>query len=105
MKHVNAFPSILRLLLTLSLLDELSDKHGSLHNVKGIKFHRVIDNMELELTVEDFWVRLNYQTVHLLDFAPLVDWEKNVSQPIFQVCLDLYGFLMLAGQLRATVSL
>jgi len=105
MKHVSAFPSILRLLLTRALLDELSDKHGSLHNLRGIKFHRVIDNAELDLTIEDFWVHLNYQMVHLLDFAPLIDWEKNVSQPIFQVCLDLYGFLTRAGQLRATVSL
>jgi len=105
MKHVNAFPSILRLLLTRALLDDLSDKHGALHNLKGIRFHRVIDNAELELTVEDFWVHLNYQMVHLLDFAPLIDWEKNVSQPIFQVCLDLYGFLTRAGQLRATISL
>jgi len=105
MKHISAFPSILRLLLARVLLDELSDKHGSLHNLKGIKFHRVIDNMELELTMEDFWVHLNYQMVHLLDFAPLIDWEKNVSQPIFQVCLELYNFLTRAGQLRATVSL
>jgi len=48
---------------------------------------------------------MNYQMVHLLDFAPLIDWEKNVSQPIFQVCLDLYGFLTRAGQLRATITL
>jgi len=105
MKHINAFPSILRLLLTRALLDELSDKHASLQNLKSIRFHRVIDNAELELTVEDFWVHLNYQMIHLLDFAPLIDWEKNVSQPIFQVCLDLYGFLTRAGQLRATVSM
>lgn len=76
-----------------------------LHNLRGINFQRVIDNAELDLTIEDFWVHLNYQMVHLLDFAPLIDWEKNVSQPIFQVCLDLCGFLTRTGQLRATVSL
>mmetsp|Transcript_6346 Transcript_6346/g.11775 ORF Transcript_6346/g.11775 Transcript_6346/m.11775 type:complete len:326 (-) Transcript_6346:403-1380(-) len=105
MKHVSAFPSILRLLLTWGLLDELSEKLVSLHELKGIRFHRVIDNEFLELTTEEFWVHLNYQMVHLLDFAPTADWERNVSQTVFQVCLGLYDFLTRAGQLRATVSL
>lgn len=105
MKHIEAFPSILRLLLTWQMTDELQSKLGSLDQLAGIKFHRVIDNKGLELDAEELWVQLNYQMVHLLDFAPTADWAENVSMTIFQVCLGLYDFLNKAGQMRATVKL
>jgi len=104
MKHVEAFPSILRLLLSWQVMDDLQNKLGSLDKLDGIKFHRVIDNKELELDAEEFWVQLNYQMIHFLDFVPTADWEKNVSMTIFQACLGLYDFLTKAGQMRATVS-
>eukprot|EP00932_Pfiesteria_piscicida_P006869 SRR837773.16840.p3 GENE.SRR837773.16840~~SRR837773.16840.p3 ORF type:complete len:207 (+),score=91.91 SRR837773.16840:96-623(+) len=103
MKHVEAFPSVLRLLLSWRLLEELTPKVGSLSKLKSIKFHRVIDNMDLEMNMEDFWVQLNYQMIHFLDFAPTADWEHGVSQTVFQGCLRLYDFLNKAGQLRAKV--
>mmetsp|Transcript_130523 Transcript_130523/g.325610 ORF Transcript_130523/g.325610 Transcript_130523/m.325610 type:complete len:330 (-) Transcript_130523:214-1203(-) len=104
MKHIESFPSILRLLLSWQLLPELQAKIGSLDKFEGIKFHRVIDNQELELDAEEFWVQLNYQMIHFLDFVPTADWEKNVSMTIFQGCLALYDFLTQAGQMRVTVS-
>jgi len=103
MKHIEAFPSILRLLLSWKMMDELQGKLGSVDKLKGIKFHRVIDNKELELDAEEFWVQLNYQMIHFLDFVPTADWEKNVSMTIFQACLGLYDFLTKAGQMRASV--
>jgi len=105
MKHVEAFPSVLRLLLSWQLTDELQSKLGALDNLEGIKFHRVIDNQELQLNAEEFWVQLNYQMIHLLDFAPTADWESGVGMTVFQVCLGLYDFLTRAGRLEAKVTL
>jgi len=104
MKHTEAFPSILRLILSWKLLDELAGKLGSLDKLKSIKFHRVIDNQDLELDAEEFWVQMNYQMIHLLDFAPTADWESG-APVVFQCCLGVYDFLTKAGQLRATVAI
>merc|ERR1712217_269147 len=105
MKHVESFPSVLRLLLTWELLGELEQKMGSLDRLRSIKFHRVIDNQDLELDAEELWGQLNYQMIHLLGFVPTADWGAGVHMTVFQVCLGLYSFLTRAGQLRAKVAM
>ena len=63
MAQVQAFPSILRLLVHGPLLDELA--HLSATDVHLIRFHRVLDNVLLELSMPQFWQALNYQLIHV----------------------------------------
>ncbi|CAJ1344891.1 unnamed protein product, partial [Effrenium voratum] len=78
-KHIEAFPSILRLMFHFDFIQELENtgaaKVGETFN--GLKFHRVIDNKSLFLDAESFWVQMNYQLMHLLDFLPIADWSTR----------------------------
>lgn len=105
MKQVEAFPSLLRLLVAGQLISELRSCLGNIHKLKRVSFSRVLDNKALELDAEEFWVQLNYQVVHLIDFLPTAEWQSRVSEPLFQVFLELRSFLTAAGQLQATVDL
>jgi len=105
MRHIEAFPSMLRLLIGGGLLQELRASRGQLERLDKITMRRVIDNKEIEIDAETFWTQLNYHIVHFLDFLPVADWPSRTSEPAFQLFLDLRSFLTSAGQLRATVEL
>lgn len=106
MKHIGAFPTVLRLILCNELLAELTAKASSLNTLRSVRFKRVIDNQDLELTAEDFWVQLNYQMIHLLDFLPVDQWKQRAALPAAGMsCMDLYNFLVQVGRLRASVQL
>jgi hypothetical protein len=48
MRHIAAFPSILRLLASYALVDELAVTDGDkLRTIERIDFHRVIDNKKV----------------------------------------------------------
>lgn len=101
--HVEAFPSVLRLLAEGSLLDQLTDKIDSLGELKQLSFHRVLDNVLVTMDAESFWIHLNYQLMHLLDFLPVACWGVNWDEPMMQIFLNLYQFLWNAGKLEAHV--
>jgi len=103
--HVQAFPSILRLLHTFTLQEALRSKMGELDRLKGISFHRVIDNKWISITAEQLWVQLNYQLIHELDFLPLANWSETVSSGSFQSLRVLHQLLAQAGRLEASVDL
>ena len=74
--------------------------------VARVAFHRVIDNAPLELDAEQLWVALNFQLVHLLDFLPVVDWEKELARDLFLFNFAaLYKLLEQRGRLDARVDL
>eukprot|EP00928_Gymnodinium_smaydae_P057733 TRINITY_DN40957_c0_g1_i1.p1 TRINITY_DN40957_c0_g1~~TRINITY_DN40957_c0_g1_i1.p1 ORF type:complete len:340 (+),score=58.36 TRINITY_DN40957_c0_g1_i1:195-1214(+) len=104
MKHIESFPSILRLLLTFDLLKELESKVDSLDNLRSIKFHRVLDNKDLQLDAEEFWVHLNYQLIRFIDFLPPTDWNSQASFSIFQIFLRLRALLSRAGKLKVNIA-
>ncbi|CAE6914870.1 Tmod2 [Symbiodinium natans] len=105
MKHIEAFPSILRLLYHGPLMDELlADAETLPKTLQSISFHRVIDNEPLTLTAEEFWVALNYQLMHQLDFLPAANWAEAVDEPFFAFFLGVYEFLTRAGKLEAEVD-
>merc|ERR1712072_1242301 len=101
--HVEAFPSVLRLLAEGSLLDQLTDKVDSLGKLQQLSFHRVLDNALVTMDAENFWIQLNYQLMHLLDFLPVACWGVNWDEPMMQIFLNLYQFLQKAGKLEAHI--
>ncbi|KAJ8598515.1 hypothetical protein CTAYLR_001387 [Chrysophaeum taylorii] len=103
MIHVSAFPSVLRLLLTGDLLRDLAKRASE--TIASITMHRVIDNKLIVLEADDFWLHLNYQLIHLLDFLPLLDWAKAVRGDAFLAPFAaLHAFLKTKDKLLATVD-
>merc|ERR1711920_1101308 len=99
-RHIEAFPSILRLLNHGPLIDELDSALVSFDQIESITFHRVIDNKELNMKAEDFWVHLNYQIIHILDFLPTIDWEQEAGNNFLHAFSRLHTVLTKAGKLE-----
>jgi hypothetical protein len=102
--HIQAFPSMLRLLYTRDLIIELKKNMSRLDKLESISFHRVIDNKEMSLTAEELWVQLNYQVCHQLDFLPVSNWLALKSNAFLTVFIDIYDFLAASKRLRAEVN-
>ena len=102
--HIEAFPSFVRLLNHHALVVELGANSERLGELKGITFHRVIDNKELTLTADQLWVQLNYQVVHLLDFLPASNWGALAGAPLFQVFIALHKLMVKTSTLVAKVD-
>mmetsp|Transcript_15554 Transcript_15554/g.28281 ORF Transcript_15554/g.28281 Transcript_15554/m.28281 type:complete len:362 (-) Transcript_15554:79-1164(-) len=104
--HVKAFPAVLRLLYHGPLLEELTSmSEQKLAELQGMRFHAVIDNSDLYLNADAFWVNLNYQLIHLLDFLPLADWELNKGDGFLVTMAALHALLTRSGKLMAHVDL
>ena len=102
--QVEAFPSVLRLLYAGSLRREL---RANLHRpgaIASIAFHRVIDNEPITMSGDDFWVALNYQLIHLVDFLPVANWSVHQNDTSFILFRDLVDLLERAGKREATVG-
>jgi len=102
--HVEAFPSVLRLLYDLPLREELWANKARLSELEAIRFHRVIDNAELEMTAENFWIQLSYQLIHLIDFLPVANWSVHANDTAFIVFRDLYAFLLETGKIGSKLT-
>jgi hypothetical protein len=103
-RHVEAFPSMLRLLYGPSLRRDLWANRHRLEALEALTLYRVIDNAELTLNAEDFWIQLNYQMIHLVDFLPVSNWDAHGNDTAFIVFRDLYRFLKETGTLEATLD-
>lgn len=102
--HVQAFPSVLRLLYDTTLRGELRANLHRVDTIDGITLHRVIDNERLELSAQQLWVQLNYQLIHLVDFLPVSNWAMHANETAFIVFRDLYDLLERAGKLHAQLD-
>ena len=96
-KHVEAFPSVLRLLYDLPLRRELRANVHRLKQLQSVSFKRVIDNEPITLSGEDFFVQLNYQLIHLVDFLPVSNWVLHQNDTAFVLFRDLYDLMQQAG--------
>jgi len=103
-RHVEAFPSVLRLLYDLPLRAELRANMSRLSKLKSIRCHRVIDNAPIALSAEDFFIQLNYQLIHLVDFLPVAEWSRYANDTSFILFRDLYDLMERAGLRRAGVK-
>ena len=102
--HIAAFPSILRLLYDLPLRAELRANAHRLASLKRVDFHRVIDNEPMSLSGEDFFIQLNYQLIHLIDFLPVANWATHANDTAFILFRDLYDLLASSGRLEAHIE-
>jgi len=103
-KHVEAFPSILRLLYDLPLRAELRNNMSRLGQLKSIRFHRVIDNAPITLSADDLFIQLNFQLIHLIDFLPIANWPLYANDTAFILFRDLYALLDQAGRRAAKLK-
>jgi hypothetical protein len=103
-RHVEAFPSLLRLLYAGDLRHVLRDNLGRLGQLRSIKFHRVIDNAPIEMSGDDLWIALNYQLIHLVDFLPAANWAAHQNDTSFILFRDLYDLLERAGKRDAKIG-
>lgn len=101
-RHIQAFPSLLRLLYHGSLLDALAAYSG--RALPGIRCHRVIDNQPITLSSEDLIIGLNYQLMHLMDFVPIANWFTHRNNPSFLLFVQLHAFLKDRGKILAKVG-
>ena len=102
--QVQAFPSVLRLLYVGSLGEELRRNAHRADAMASITFHRVIDNAPIVMDGKDFWIALNYQLIHLIDFLPAANWSVHQNDISFIVFRDLYDLLSLVGKREAIVG-
>jgi hypothetical protein len=102
--HIQAFPSLLRLLYARKFLAELTENLAKLDTLKSICFHRVIDNQDMSLTANQLWVHLNYQICHQLDFLPVSNWLALRQNSFLSVFIDLYNFLKASNKLEAEIN-
>jgi hypothetical protein len=102
--HVQAFPSVLRLLYGNGLRPELWAQLSQMDALDSVVLHRVIDNAPLTLTAADFWLQLNYQLIHLVDFLPVSNWAAHSNDTAFIVFRDLYALLVRANRLEAAIG-
>ena len=103
LRHIEAFPSVLR--IKLSLITQL--ENTTVNQLKAIRFHRVWDNKVLLLTSDDLWIALNYQLIHAIDFFYARCWSapgsvENLDRWHKQFKL-LYDFLKRNEKLEADV--
>ncbi len=103
-RHVEAFPSVLRLLYGPSLRPELWANRHRLEDLESLTLRRVIDNAEITLSAEDFWIQLNYQLIHLVDFITVSNWAAHQNDTSFIVFRDLERFLRETGRIEATIG-
>ncbi len=95
---------MLRLLYDLPLREELRANSHRLDSLSRVDFYRVIDNEPLSLSGEDFWIQLNYQLIHLIDFLPVANWATHANDTAFILFRDLYDLLESSGKLEAQVD-
>jgi hypothetical protein len=102
--HVEAFPSVLRLLYAGEIRKELRENLHRPDALKEVRFRRVIDNEPIAMSGEDFWIALNYQLIHLVDFMPVANWATHLNDTSFILLRDLADILERTGKREALVK-
>lgn len=101
--HIEAFPTVLRLLYDRPLRRELRENLDRIDSLRAIRFSRVIDDAPIEMCAADLWVALNLQLIHLVDFLPVANWTAWKADTSFILFRDLHDLLERAGRMQARV--
>lgn len=101
-KHIEVFPSVLRLLYHQDFTRALAKMQRS--EVAGLECSRVIDNAPITIDDEALYIQLNYQLMHLADFLPVANWYTQKNDPSFLVFRELYALLRKHGELKARLE-
>jgi hypothetical protein len=102
--HISAFPSFLRLMYEPTFFQSIRENKDRIDALKGIRFHRVIDNELMTMDAENLWIQLNYHLMHFVDFLPVSNWKTHRSDPLLQIFIQLSDFLDEMNQRQATVE-
>lgn len=102
--HVEAFPSILRLLYNNEFLAELEQNLHRIDALHTVHFHRVIDNEPLSIDSDALWINLNYHLMHFVDFMPAANWGTHRADPLLQMFERVSQLLDSAGKREAQVT-
>jgi hypothetical protein len=102
--QIEAFPSILRLILGTNLLFDISVNSHRLDSLTSLKFHRVIDNEPLTLSGAELWMQLNYQLIHTLDFLPAASWLNQMDDGFMNAFIDLHRILSSSSKMLCKVD-
>jgi hypothetical protein len=102
--HVEAFPSLLRLLYAGKLRAELRANLHRIDRLESVSMFRVIDGAPITLSAEDFWIAQNYQLIHLVDFLPVANWAVHQNDTAFIIFRDLYDLMTRASTLEAKLD-
>jgi hypothetical protein len=106
-QHIQAFPCMLRLLF-IDLMDTLwnAAHSGGGKQAEGVSIH-TFHGTDLTLSGDEFWIHLNYQLIHLLDFLPTQHYDKFVAggDAFTRLFLRLHEFLRNNHRLMADVRL
>lgn len=102
--HIEAFPSVLRLLYSGELRKELRENLHRPDAIKEVRFRRVIDNEPITISGQDLWIALNYQLIHLVDFMPAANWSMHQNDTSYIILRDLYDLMQRANKLEARVK-
>lgn len=102
--HVEAFPSILRLLYNNELLEELGQNLHRLDKLTTLHCNRVIDNEPLTIGADDLWINLNFHLMHFVDFMPAANWSTHQADPLLQMFHTLSDLLDRVDQRQAQVE-
>ena len=102
--HIESFPTVLRLPYEGQLIRELEQNAGRLDRLQSVSFHRVIDNQLITMPADKFWVQLNYQLIHLIDFLPVSNWQTHANDTSFILFKRLYDFLGRLSLLEAKLD-
>jgi len=101
--HVEAFPSLLRIVNNYALIDAMRASKDRLPKLRALSYHRLLDNKRVEITAEQLWVHLNFHVIHMLDFLPAAGWVDNKGD--LASVANLLAFLREMGKLEAEVDL
>jgi hypothetical protein len=71
MMHIQAFPSVLRLMYAGLMASLEALPPHELADMKTVHFNRVIDNKAISLSALEFWEHLNFQLIHQVYHANL----------------------------------
>lgn len=104
-QHIEAFPTVLRLMKATPFLDELYTDGLGGREIKGVRFTRALDGAPISMSVEDMWTHLNFHLIHSLDFLPVCGWRANANDVFLQEFASLYILLDQCGERRAHVEL
>lgn len=78
---------------------------GSDIDVDQVEVHRVLDNKVIFLDGENFWIAMNYQLIHLLDFLPVERWWENINDHAFCFSFaSVYNMLLKSGKLMVQID-
>merc|ERR1712113_1063309 len=105
--HVQAFPSILRLIIANRFLPELGRGLQRGRKLVRVEMHRLLGNLRFQLTWDELVAQMNLHLMHSIDFLPASDWNSFVARtaPVFMTCVELFNFMTRHNLIQCEINM